>query len=61
MGPVAQRVCEWASASRIFSAITDVTAVVQHEVDMLFVFISQSMHACSTSFLLPAEIVVDCN
>ena len=40
VGPVAQRGCEWATASRTFSAITDLISVVQHEVDMLFVFIS---------------------
>ena len=42
----------WASASRTFSAITDLIDV--------FVFIFLSMHACSTSSCLPAEIV-DCS
>ena len=37
--PVAQRFGEWASASRTFSAITDLIVVVQREVDKLFVFI----------------------
>ena len=39
MGPGAQRYGEWASASRTFSAITDLIDVVQREVDILFVFI----------------------
>ena len=43
----------WASASRTFSAITDLIDV--------FVFIFLSMHACSTSSCLAAEIVVDCS
>ena len=61
MSPVAQRVGEWASASRTFSAITDLIAPVQREVNRLFVFIFWSTHACSTSSFLPAEIVVDCS
>ena len=59
MGPATQRFGEWASASRTFPAITDLVAVVQREVDTLFVFIFESMYACSTSSCLPAEIVVD--
>ena len=39
VGPAAQRFGEWASASRTFSAITDLVALVQREVDRLFVFI----------------------
>ena len=61
MDPATQRFGEWAFASRIFSAITDLIAVVQREVDMLFVFIFVSMHACSTSSCMPVEIVVDCS
>ena len=57
MGPAAQRFGEWASAARTFSAITDLIAVVWREADILFVFILLSMHACSTSSCLPAEIV----
>ena len=38
-GPVAQRFGEWASASPTFSAVTDLIAVVQGEVDRLFVLI----------------------
>ena len=37
--PVAQRFGEWASASRTFSAITDLIAVIQCEVDRLYMFI----------------------
>ena len=61
MGPVAQRFGEWASASRTFSAITDLIAVGQREVDRLCAFSSPCMHACSTSPCLPAEILVDCS
>ena len=39
VGPVAQRFGEWVSASRTFSAIIDLIAVVQREVGRLFVFI----------------------
>ena len=39
MRPVAQRVGEWASASRTFSVITDLLAVVQREVASLLVLI----------------------
>ena len=39
MRPVAQRFGEWASASRTFSAITDLLAVVQREVARLLVLI----------------------
>ena len=39
VGPAAQRFGEWASASRTFSAITDLIALVQREVDILFVFV----------------------
>ena len=59
MAPAAQRFGEWASASRSFSAITDLIAVVQREVDRFFVFIFESMRVCPTSSCLPAEIVVD--
>ena len=62
MGPATQRFGEWGSASRTFSAITDLIAVVQREVDrLLIVFIFLSLHACSTSSCLPAENVVDCS
>ena len=47
--PVAQRFGEWVSASRTFAAITDLIAVLQREVDLLFVLIFLSMNACSTS------------
>ena len=60
MGPAAQRFGEWASASRTFSAITDLIAVVQREVNRLFKF-HFLVHACSTSSCLPAEIIVDCS
>ena len=60
MGAVAQRFGEYAPASRTFSAIADLIAVVQREVYRWFVFIFMSMHAYSTSSCLPAEIVVDC-
>ena len=60
MGPVTQtHFGEWASASRTFVAITDLMAVVQREVDMFFVLIFESMHACSNSYFMPAE--VDCS
>ena len=59
MGPAAQRFGVWASASRTFSAITDLIAVFQREVDRLCSFFSPCMHACSTSSCLPAEFVVD--
>ena len=45
MGPAAQRFGEWASASRTFSAIADVIAVVQREIDRLCFFFSPCMHA----------------
>ena len=45
MRPVAQRFGEWGSASSTFSAIPDLLAVVQCEIDILFAFISKSMHA----------------
>ena len=54
VGPVAQRFGEWAPASRTFSAITDIIAVIQREVDRLFAFIFKSMYAPSTSPCLPA-------
>ena len=57
MGPAAKRFGEWASASRTFSAITDLIAVVQREVDILCLFSSP----CTTSSCLPAESVVDCS
>ena len=60
MGPPAQRFREWASASSTFSAKTDLIAVLQSEVDMLFVLISETMHACSTSSCLRVEILVHC-
>ena len=48
---VGQRFGEWASASRTFSAITDLLAVVRREVARFIV------HACSSSSCLPAEIL----
>ena len=47
MGPAAQRLGEWAFASRTFSAITDLIAAVQREVDRLILcsFFSPCMHA----------------
>ena len=45
MGPVAERFREWASASRTFSAITNLIAVVQRELDRLCSFSSPCMHA----------------
>ena len=59
VGPATQRFVEWASPSRTFSVIIDLIAVVQREVDRLFVFIFWPMHACFTSSCRPAEIVVD--
>ena len=59
MDPATQRFGEWAFASRIFSAITDLIAVVQREVHRSSLFLFYSMHACSTSSCLPAEIGVD--
>ena len=59
MGPAAQRFGEWASASRTFSAITDLIAVVQREFDTCS-FFSPCMHAAPPA-CLPAEIVVDCS
>ena len=53
MGLVAQRFGEGASASRTFSAITDLIAIVQREVDRLFVFIFL-VHACMLHLFLPA-------
>ena len=44
-GPGGQRFGEWASASRTFSAITDLIAVVQREVDRLCSFFRPCMHA----------------
>ena len=44
-GPAAQRFGEWASASRTFSAITDLIAVVQCEVDRLCSFFNLCKHA----------------
>ena len=52
VGPVAQRFGEWASASRTFSAITDLLAVVQRKVACLHFLV----HACSTSSCLPVEL-----
>ena len=45
VGPVAQRFGEWVSASRTFSATTDLIAVVQREVGRLCSFSSPCMHA----------------
>ena len=45
MGPAAQRFGEWVSVSRTFSAITDLTVVVQRGVDRLCSFFSPCMHA----------------
>ena len=45
MGPAVQRFSEWASASRTFSAITDLIAVVQREIDRLCSIICSYMHA----------------
>ena len=59
MGPAAQRFGEWASASRTFSAVTDLIALVQREVDRLCSFFSPCMHAPSPPSCLHAEIVVD--
>ena len=59
MHTVARRFGEWASASRTFSAIINLLAVVKREVDRLFE-LHFLVHACSTSSCLPAEIVVDC-
>ena len=55
MDLAAQRFGEWVSASRTFSAIIDLIAVIQREVDRLFVFIFWSMHACSA----PSCLLVD--
>ena len=59
MAPVAQRFGVWAPASRFFSAITDLVAVVQREVDRLCSFSSPCMHAppppaCPLRLLLTA-------
>ena len=51
MGPAAQRFGEWASASRTFSAITDLITVVQREVDRLSLLL---VHACMLHLLLPS-------
>ena len=45
MGRAAQRCGEWASASRTFSAMTGLIAVVQREVHSLCSFFSPCMHA----------------
>ena len=45
VGSVAQRFGEWASASRTFSTITDLIAVVEREVDRLCSCSSLCMHA----------------
>ena len=54
MRPVAQRFGEWASASRTFSVITDLVAIVQRGVDRLFALIFETMimHACMFHLLL---------
>ena len=62
MGPAAQRFGEWASASCTFSAITDLIAAVQREVDILCSFLSPCMHvpppptACLLRLLLTAAM-----
>ena len=61
MGPAAERFGEWASASHTFSAITDLIAVVQREVDRLCSFFCPCMRAPPSTSCLPAEIVVDCS
>ena len=53
MGPAAQRFGEWASASRTFSAITDLFTVVQREVAMLFVLI----WTCVLNLLLDLSLI----
>ena len=50
---VGQRFGEWASASRTFSAITDLLAVVQREVASLPVFMFYCS-PCMRRLLLPA-------
>ena len=60
MRPVAQRFGGWTSASRTFSAITNLLAVVEGEVGRLFKLVFL-VHARSTSSCLPAEIAVDCS
>ena len=60
-GPAAQRFDEWASASRTFSATTDLIAVVQREVDRLCSLVSPCMHAPPPPACLPAGIVDDCS
>ena len=50
MRPFAQRFGEWASASRTFSAITDLLAVVQREVASCL-----SSFSCPCMLRLPAE------
>ena len=45
MGPAAQRLGEWASASHTLSAITDLIALVQRELDILCSFFSPCMYA----------------
>ena len=45
MGPAAQRFGEWASASRTFSAITVLIALVQRVVGRMCSFFSPCMHA----------------
>ena len=59
VGRAAPRFSEWASASRTLSAITDLIALVQREVDRLCSFFSPCMHAPSPPSCLHAEIVVD--
>ena len=57
MRPVAQRFGEWASASRTFSAIAVLIAVVQRELlDCLSSILVHGIYSC-----LPAQIVVDCS
>ena len=57
MRSVAQRFGEWASASRTFSAIAVLIAVVQRELlDCLSSILVHGIYSC-----LPAQIVVDCS
>ena len=57
VGSVAQRFGEWASASRTFSAVTDLLAAVEREVATYLACLHFLVHARPTSCCLPAEII----
>ena len=63
MRPAAKRFGEWASASRVFSAIThlSLTSLPSFSGKLIIYFFHFLVRACSTSSCLPAEVVVWCN